>query len=128
MFSCTLKQKRKKADKIESMASWLILGGVLPLAVGAIIQNQQGFTFAEFLTLERYPYVWTIAMGALSLCVNRADMQWRFIVALGIIGFLTSAWMQLQHTDLGGAIWPIAATLLVFMQYRYDMKKPKRRN
>ena len=41
---------QKKADKFECMASWLILGGVLPLAVALVTQHQQGLSYDSFFT------------------------------------------------------------------------------
>ena len=45
MFICA-KSRRKNADKIEGMASWLILGGVLPLCVALVTDHQRSYSFA----------------------------------------------------------------------------------
>ncbi|WOJ88441.1 hypothetical protein RZS28_11435 [Methylocapsa polymorpha] len=118
--------RRKNTDKVEGMASWLILGGFLPLDVAASLQEPQGFNIEAALIPERFPYVWVIAMGIASLLVKRASTPWRFIVALGVIGFLTAAAMDLIHSEFGGLLWPIAALLVVLKQYHYDTKSQKR--
>ena len=87
-------------DNIESMASILILGGVIPL-VGALL-SQFGFGLhpCHFCLLQRYPYVFVILVGALSLLVTRGGLPWRFLVALGIIGLLATATLGVIHTGI----------------------------
>ncbi len=92
--------RNKHPDKIESMASILILGGVLPLA-GAIIA-QYGFHFrpCHFCLLERYPYLVVIAAGAASLLLQRGGLPWRFAVAIGIYALIITATLGAIHTGI----------------------------
>ena len=90
MFLSKTALYQKKVHKFELMASWFILGGVLPLAVALVIQHQQGLSYDSFFTPDRIPYLWVIAMGIASLCVKRASNPWRAIVVLGEIGFLAA--------------------------------------
>lgn len=118
MFCCTSLRDRKNKDKIEGMASWLILGGVLPLAVAVMKQNQ-------LFILEHAAYLWAIAMGIVSLLVKRTSREWQLIIALGAIGFLAAAGISLNHTQFGALLWPLAVLVLLFKQYRHDMAKAK---
>ncbi len=95
MFCC-----RKDPAKIVAMASILILGGVLPLAVA--LTAQFGFQLApcHFCLLQRYPYVVVIGCGVLSLLVTRGGLAWRVWVALGIYGLLATATLGLIHTGI----------------------------
>lgn len=87
----------KDPDKIVAMASILILGGVIPLA-GALVA-QFGFDFhpCHFCLLQRYPYLVVIAMGVVSLLVERGGMWWRFAVAVGVYALLITAALGLVH-------------------------------
>lgn len=96
MFRC-----RPHPDKkIESMASILILGGVLPLAGALLAQYGFGFRPCHFCLLQRYPYGVLIALGVLSLLVRRGALPWRFTVALGIYALLATATLGAIHTGI----------------------------
>ena len=95
MFDC-----KTNPDKIESMASILILGGVIPLAGALLSQFGFGYHPCHFCLLQRYPYLLVIACGVLSLLVTRGALPWRFLVALGIIGLLATATLGLIHTGI----------------------------
>lgn len=96
MFRCTPHPDKK----IESMASILILGGVLPLTIALMSQKLLGLHPCHFCLLQRYPYLVVIAMGALSLLVKRGDMAWRICIALGIYALLMTAGLGLIHTGI----------------------------
>jgi disulfide bond formation protein DsbB len=96
MFCCRTSPDRK----IESMASILILGGVLPLAVALMAQYGFGLAPCHFCLLQRYPYVAVIACGALSLLVPRGSLCWRFLVALGILALLVTGTLGGVHTGI----------------------------
>lgn len=96
MFRC-----RPHPDKkIESMASILILGGVLPLTFALLSEKLWNLHPCHFCLLQRYPYLVVIAMGALSLLVKRGDTLWRIFVALGIYALLVTAGLGLIHTGI----------------------------
>lgn len=103
---------------VESMASLLILGGVLPLCVAMLAQYAFYLPPCHFCMLQRYPYLVVIACGALSLLVKRGGMAWRACVALGIAAWLTTAGLGLYHTGIergwleysGGCVADTAAT------------------
>lgn len=120
MFCC-----KKNKEKIEGMASWLILGGVIPLAVDVVGYAQQGMGMDGFDWLGHTPYLWMIAMGAASLLVKRASPQWRLIVSLGLGGLL-AAGMNIhggaQSSSLWNLLWLMMAMLFIVFQYRHDMK------
>ncbi len=86
--------------KIESMASILILGGVIPLAGAIISQFGFGMHPCHFCLLQRYPYILVIVMGVLSLLVARGGLPWRVCVALGMMGLLATATLGLIHTGI----------------------------
>src|SRR5271155_4657714 len=113
MFLSKTALYQKKVDKFELMASWLILGGVLPLAVALVTQHQQGLSYDSFFTTDRIPYLWVIAMGIASLRVKRASGAWRAIVVLGEIGFLAAAGLKIELSDAYGIVWPLVALLII---------------
>lgn len=91
---------RTHPDKIEGMASWLILGGAIPLAVAVIAQYAFYLAPCHFCILERYPYGWLILMGVLSLATARGGLRWRMLVALGFCGLLATGVLGLVHTGI----------------------------
>ena len=113
---------QKKSPKFECMASWLILGGVLPLAVALVTHHQQGLSYDSFFTPDRIPYLWVIAMGIASLRVKRGSNPWRVIVVLSDLGFLAAAGMSAVVGDIPAIVWPLAVLLLTAKQYSSDMK------
>jgi hypothetical protein len=128
MFNCKTKPRRKNADKIEGMASWLILGGVLPLGVALVARHQQGFSYDSFLTTDRLPYFWVIAMGIASLLVKRASVAWQAIIILGAIGLLVAAELSRELNAISGIVWPLIVLFIIFKQYRYDVKTTRADN
>jgi disulfide bond formation protein DsbB len=96
MFCCA----RKNPETIESMASILILGGVIPLCVALVSQYAFGLAPCHFCLAQRYPYLLVIAAGALSLFPPRGGQCWRFLVALGFFGLLATALIALAHTGI----------------------------
>ncbi len=118
MFGC----KARNPEKIEGMASWLILGGYLPLAVALVITRRAGLSFDSLLTFDQFLYLWVIAMGIISLVVRRASARWHIIVVCGIGGLCSAAALRVEHGDMVLAIaWPLAVLVLVFVQYRHDI-------
>lgn len=95
MFCC-----KKDPDKIVAMASILVLGGVIPLAVALVSQYGFGFHPCHFCLLQRYPYLAVILLGGLSLLVKRGGLSWRLLVALGIFALLVTATLGLIHTGI----------------------------
>jgi len=95
MLSC-----RKHPDKIVAMASLLILGGVVPLAVAMVAQFGFGLHPCHYCLLQRYPYLLVIACGAALLLVQRGGLVWRGCVALGICGWLATGTLGLIHTGI----------------------------
>ncbi len=95
MFYC-----KKNPDTIESMASILILGGVIPLAIALVSQFGFGFRPCHFCLLQRYPYTIVIAAGALSLLVARGGLKWRVLIAIGIYALLATAALGIIHTGI----------------------------
>ncbi len=91
---------RNHPEKIESMASILILGGVIPLAGAIMAQYGLGLKPCHFCLLQRYPYLVVIALGALSLPVKRGALAWRVVVAAGIYALLTTATLGVIHTGI----------------------------
>lgn len=95
MFRC-----RKDPAKIESMASILILGGVLPLAVALVAQFGFGLAPCHFCLLQRYPYLMVIACGVLTLLLPRGSLRWRLLVAIGVYGLLATGTLGMIHTGI----------------------------
>ncbi len=91
---------RTDPNKIVAMASILILGGVLPLAGALISQYGFGLHPCHFCLLQRYPYLVTIAMGALLLALPRMGLKWRFALALGILATAATGVLGLIHTGI----------------------------
>jgi disulfide bond formation protein DsbB len=96
MFFC----RTKNPDKIVAMASLLILGGVVPLAVAVVSQYGFGLHPCHYCLLQRYPYILVIAAGVASLLLPRGGLAWRFCVALGICGWLATGGLGLIHTGI----------------------------
>lgn len=92
--------RRDPSKKIESMASILILGGVVPLCVALIGQYAFGLFPCHFCLLQRYPYLVAIAAGAASLCVRRMGAAWKSLVLIGALSFLTTAGLGAYHTGI----------------------------
>ena len=92
--------RTKNPDTIIAMASILILGGVLPLAIAIIAQFGFGLAPCHFCLLQRYPYLVVIAAGVVSLLVHRGGLGWRLCVAFGICGLLATAALALIHTGI----------------------------
>ena len=90
----------KNPDKIVAMASLLILGGVVPLATAIIAQYGFGLHPCHYCLLQRYPYLFVIACGVVSLLVERGGLPWRLCVALGISGWLATGTLGLMHTGI----------------------------
>ena len=90
----------RNPDKIVAMASLLILGGVLPLAVALVSQYGFGLHPCHYCLAQRYPYGLVIIAGVASLLVKRGGLAWRFCVALGIIGWLATGTLGLIHTGI----------------------------
>ena len=91
---------KKNPDTIVAMASILILGGVIPLAGALLSQYGFGFKPCHFCLLQRYPYVVVIAAGVASLLVTRGGLRWRFLIAIAILGVLSTATLGLIHTGI----------------------------
>ncbi len=92
---------KKNPELIESMASLLILGGVIPLCAAFIAQ----FTFhlppCDFCLYQRYPYGLVIAAGIGSLLLRpRGTMAWRVMVALGFWALCITGILGLLHTGM----------------------------
>jgi disulfide bond formation protein DsbB len=96
MFRCC----RTDPEKIVTMASILILGGVIPLAGALLSQYGFGLHPCHFCLLQRYPYLVVIAAGALSLLVTRGGLIWRMLVALAIYALLVTAMLGAIHTGI----------------------------
>lgn len=92
--------RRDPAKKIESMASILILGGVVPLCAALVSQYAFGLFPCHFCLLQRYPYGVAIAAGILSLLVPRMGSAWKFAVLVGALSFLTTAAIGAYHTGI----------------------------
>lgn len=92
--------RRTEHKKIESMASILILGGVLPLCVALVGQYAFNLFPCDFCLLQRYPYLVAIAVGAASLLVRRMGRAWKFLVLLGALAFLATAALGAYHTGI----------------------------
>ena len=96
MFFC-----RPHLDKkIDSMASLVILGGVLPLAVAVVAQYLLHLPPCHFCILQRWPYGFVILCGIVSLLVPRGSLRWRLAVAFGILGFLATGLLGLVHSGI----------------------------
>lgn len=95
MFRC-----KTDPDKIESMASILILGGVIALASALVAQFGFGYHPCHFCLLERYPYGVVIAMGVASLLVKRGGLPWRFMIAIAIYALLVTLTLGLIHSGI----------------------------
>lgn len=118
---------RRNADKIESMASWLILGGFIPLSIALVVHHQHGYNYGSFFTLDRISYLWVIAMGTTSLLVTRASSPWRGIVILGAIGLVEAAALSMEFGSVIGIVWPLGVLFLILAQYRVDTKAAERK-
>ena len=92
--------RAKDPAKIESMASILILGGVIPLAGALVSQYGFGFKPCHFCLLQRYPYIVVILAGILSLLVTRGGKHWRLLVILGALGLFTTGALGAFHTGI----------------------------
>lgn len=92
--------RRDPTKKIESMASILILGGVLPLCVALVGQYAFALFPCHFCLLQRYPYMVAIAAGAASLCMKRRGRAWRSLVLIGAFSFLATAALGAYHTGI----------------------------
>lgn len=90
----------RPGKKIESMASILILGGVLPLCVALVGQYAFGLFPCHFCLLQRYPYVVAIAAGILSLMVRRMGSAWKAIVLISALAFATTGAIGAYHTAI----------------------------
>ena len=86
--------------KIESMASILILGGVVPLAFALVAQFAFHLPPCEFCMLQRWPYLVPIIAGILSLAVPRLSVRWRLCVAFGMMGWLATSLLGLIHSGI----------------------------
>ena len=95
---------KKHPDKIVAMASLLILGGVVPLAVAIVAQFGFGLHPCHYCLLQRYPYLLVIACGVASLLVRRGGLAWRVCVALGICGWLATGTLGLIHTGIEAGV------------------------
>lgn len=95
MFCC-----KKPNETIESMASLLILGGVVPLAGVMLLQYVLHYFPCHFCLLQRYPYVPVILAGAASLAVKRGGRRWQICVAVGLLGLLTTGGLGIVHTGI----------------------------
>lgn len=82
------------------MASILILGGAVPLAVAIVAQYAFHLPPCHFCILQRWPYGLVILCGIVSLLVPRHSLGWRFAVALGIMGFLATGVLGLVHSGI----------------------------
>lgn len=108
------------------MATWLILGGVIPLAVILMTQHDPKAALSTLLLPERYPYILAAIMGFLSLLVRRAGVIWRIIIALGAFGI--AAALVLTFLSTGGiepwnAGWASGMLWMVLRQYHLDMQE-----
>ena len=91
---------RKNPEKIVAMASWLILGGVLPLSVALVAQFGFNLPPCHFCLLQRYPYLVVIAAGIGCLVFERMNLKWRLCVAFGIMALLATAILGLIHSGI----------------------------
>ena len=91
---------RKHPEKIVAMASWLILGGVLPLCVALVAQYGFELPPCHFCLLQRYPYLVVIAAGALCLVFKRMGLAWRVCVAVGVCALLVTGTLGLIHSGI----------------------------
>lgn len=96
IFSCRTDRTRN----IETMASLLILGGVVPLAAALVAQYALHLPPCHFCLLQRYPYGLVILCGVASLLVPRLSLGWRLCVAFGIAGWLATGLLGLIHTGI----------------------------
>lgn len=96
MFCCS----RNPNKKIESMASILILGGVVPLAFALVAQHGFNLPPCHFCILQRWPYVLVTLCGVVSLMAPRGSLGWRLAVAFGILGFLATGTLGLIHSGI----------------------------
>jgi len=99
-YSKSMFCKPRPGKKIESMASILILGGVIPLCVAIIAQYRFHLPPCHFCMLQRYPYVIAIFMGIASLLVKRNGPLWRLIVVTGVAAFMATGVLGLFHTGI----------------------------
>lgn len=133
MFSCSRASCHSNNKKIECMASWLILGGVIPLAVAAVVQGGSNITLDSMMAPGNASYLWVVAMGVASLLVKRAGALWRGIVMLGGLGLLITLSLSITHAiqgalsqaDIANIIWSAAVFLLVSCQYCRDVNDSK---
>ena len=92
--------RRRPHAQIESMASILILGGVLPLSAALLGQYAFGLFPCHFCLLQRYPYLVAIAAGAASLFLPHMARGWKLLVVLGAVSFFTTAALGAYHTGI----------------------------
>jgi disulfide bond formation protein DsbB len=95
MFCC-----RQPHKPIESMASILILGGAVALAVALVAQYAFHLPPCHFCLLQRYPYGVAIAAGAVSLLLPRGQHAWALVVVIGLLGLAASGALGLYHTGI----------------------------
>lgn len=93
--------RAKDPDKIESMASLLILGGVIPLCAAIIAQFRFHLPPCDFCLYQRYPYVLLVLAGIASILLRpRGRQSWRVCVALGFLALLITGALGLLHTGI----------------------------
>jgi len=92
--------KRRTEKPIESMASILILGGVVPLCVALLGQYAFGLFPCHFCLLQRYPYALAILCGVASLLVKRMGPAWHAAVLIGALAFATTGAIGAYHTGV----------------------------
>lgn len=90
----------RNTGEIESMASILLLGGIVPLATAIIAQYGLHLPPCHFCMLQRYPYALPILAGIVSLMVPKMSLTWRFCVAIGIFGWVVTAVLGAVHTGI----------------------------
>lgn len=95
MFRCS-----SDPNKVQAMASILILGGVLPLAIALVSQYGFGLFPCHFCLLQRWPYVIVVALGVLSLLFPRGSLRWRVLVALNMYALFSTAVLGVIHTGV----------------------------
>lgn len=126
MFS--LAHCKKNPEKIEGMASWLILGGVIPLAAALLQLGLPGLARGHFWSLLHQLYLALVLAGALSLCVRRAGTAWRLLVALAALLALAPAILALQEFSpaaFGTWLWSALTLWFIAAQYRFDRKRAR---
>jgi disulfide bond formation protein DsbB len=92
--------KFRNTGEIESMASLLILGGIIPLAIAITAQYWFHLRPCHFCMLQRYPYAIPILCGIASLFVPKMSLSWRFFVALAVFAWLATGLLGIVHTGI----------------------------